>query len=68
MSKVSYKPQKEKIGTEEILGLVFKDSSMKHGLIEFSKEMLKRINAFEKEPGKFYVRCIKRDCTEVLKY
>jgi len=61
MSKVSYKPQKEKIGTEEIFDLVFKDSSVKHGLLEFSKEMLKRINAFEKEPGKFYVRCIKRE-------
>lgn len=61
MSKVSYKPQKEQIGTEEIFDLVFKDSSMKHGLLEFSKEMLKRINAFEKEPGKFYVRCIKRE-------
>jgi type I restriction enzyme M protein len=60
MSKVSYKPQKEKIGTEGIFDLVFKDSSVKHGLLEFSKEMLKRINAFEKEPGKFYVRCIKR--------
>lgn len=61
MSKVSYKPQKEQIGTEEIFDLVFKDSSVKHGLLEFSKEMLRRINAFEKEPGKFYVRCIKRE-------
>ena len=61
MSKVRYKPQKEQIGTEEIFDLVFKDSSVKHGLLEFSKEMLKRINAFEKEPGKFYVRCIKRE-------
>lgn len=61
MSKISYKSQKEQIGTEEIFDLVFKDSSVKHGLLEFSKEMLKRINAFEKEPGKFYVRCIKRE-------
>ncbi len=61
MNKVSYKPQKEQIGTEEIFDLVFKDSSVKHGLLEFSKEMLKRIKAFEKEPGKFYVRCIKRE-------
>lgn len=61
MSKVNYKPQKEQIGTEEIFDLVFKDSSVKHGLLEFSKEMLKRINAFEKEQGKFYVRCIKRE-------
>ena len=61
MSNTHYKPQKEQIGTEEIFDLVFKDSSVKHGLLEFSKEMLKRINAFEKEPGKFYVRCIKRE-------
>jgi len=61
MSKVSYKPPKEKIGTEEILDLVFKDSSVKHGLSEFPKEMLKRINAFEKESGKFYIRCLKRE-------
>jgi len=61
MSKVSYKPQEERIGTEEIFDLVFKDSSVKHGLVEFSKEMLKRINVFEKEPGRFYVHCIKRE-------
>lgn len=61
MSKVNYEPQKEKIGTEEIFDLVFKDSSTKHGLLEFSKEMLKRIDAFQKESGKFYVRCLKRD-------
>lgn len=61
MSKVSYKPQKERIGTEEIFDLVLKDSSVKHGLIEFSREMLKRISAFEKEPGRFYVHCIKRE-------
>jgi len=40
--------------------MVFKDSSVKHGLQEFSKEALKRINAFEKEDGRFYVRCLKR--------
>jgi type I restriction enzyme M protein len=60
MSKISYKPLKEKVDTDEILDMVFKDSSVKHGLQEFSKEILKRINAFEKEDGKFYVRCLKR--------
>lgn len=60
MNKVTYKTQKEKIGTEEIFDLVFKDSSVKFGLQEFSPEVLKKINAFEKEPGRFYVRCLKR--------
>ena len=61
MNKISYKPLKEKVETDEILDLVFKDSSVKHGLQEFSKEILKGINGFEKEDGKFYVRCLKRD-------
>lgn len=60
MNKINYKPPKEKVETNEILDLVFKDSTVKHGLQEFSKEILKRINAFEKEDGKFYVRCLKR--------
>jgi type I restriction enzyme M protein len=61
MNKINYELRKEKVATDEILDLVFKDSSVKHGLQEFSKEILKRINAFEKEDGKFYVRCLKRD-------
>jgi len=60
MNKINYKPLKEKVDTDEILDMVFKDSSVKHGLQEFSKEALKRINAFEKEDGRFYVRCLKR--------
>ena len=60
MNKIIYEPLKEKVDTDEILDMVFKDSSVKHGLQEFSKEILKRINAFEKEDGKFYVRCLKR--------
>jgi type I restriction enzyme M protein len=60
MNKIIYKPLKERVDTDEILDMVFKDSSVKHGLQEFSKEILKRISAFEKENGKFYVRCLKR--------
>ncbi len=60
MSKINYKPLKEKVETDEILGVVFKDSSVKHGLQEFSKEILERINSFEKEDGRFYARCLKR--------
>jgi type I restriction enzyme S subunit len=43
MNKINYKPLKEKVDTDEILDSVFKDSSVKHGLQEFSKEILKRI-------------------------
>jgi len=61
MNKINYQLPKEKVDTDEILDMVFKDSSVKHGLQEFSKEILKGINGFEKEDGKFYVRCLKRD-------
>jgi type I restriction enzyme M protein len=61
MNKVSYKPPKEKLGTEEIFDLVFKDITTKHGLQEFSQEILSKIKAFEKEPGKYYIRCLKRE-------
>jgi len=60
MNKISYKPLEEEVKADEILDLVFKDSSVKHGLQEFSKNILKRIKAFEKEDGKFYVHCLKR--------
>jgi len=60
MNKISYRRLEEEVKTDEILDLVFKDSSVKHGLQEFSKEILERINAFEKEEGKFCVRCLKR--------
>jgi len=60
MNKISYKPLQEEVKTDEILDMVFKDSSVKHGLQEFSKDILRRINAFEKEDGKFYIRCLKR--------
>lgn len=60
MKNTLYKLPKEKIGTEEILDLVFKDSSVKYGIQEFSKEILRKIDAFEKEAGRFYVCCLKR--------
>jgi len=61
MNKATYKPPKEKIGTEEIFDLVFKDTAIKHGLQEFSQGILNKIKAFEKESGRYYVRCLKRD-------
>lgn len=60
MNKISYKPLEEKVETDEILDMVFKDSSVKHGLQEFSKGILKRVSAFQKEDGRVYVRCLKR--------
>ncbi|MDD5772023.1 MAG: N-6 DNA methylase [bacterium] len=61
MSNVFYKPQKEKIGTEGIFDLVFKDSSIKYGLQEFPRDVFKGISFFEKEDGKVYVKCLKRN-------
>lgn len=60
MNNDLYKKPKEKIATDEIIDMVFKDSSVKHGLQEFSKDILKRVNAFQKEDGRFYIRCFKR--------
>ena len=60
MDYTNYDIPKEKIGTDEILDLVFKDASIKHGLREFSSEILRSVNPFEKENGRFYVRCLKR--------
>ncbi|MBM4307403.1 MAG: SAM-dependent methyltransferase [Deltaproteobacteria bacterium] len=60
MNKISYKPLGEKVETDEILDMAFKDSSVKHGLQEFSKGILKRVSAFQKEDGRIYVRCLKR--------
>lgn len=63
MDDISYKPPKEKeeIGTEEIFDLVFKSTSFKYGLQEFPSEILRQIKAFEKEDGRLYVRCLKRN-------
>jgi len=61
MNKITYKLPEEKVGTEELFDLVFKDSSLKYGLQEFSPSILKRIQAFKKEDGKIYVHCLKRD-------
>src|SRR3989304_298453 len=60
MSKIQYEIPREAVESREIFDLVFKDSSVKHGLQEFSQNILKRIDAFEKPDGKFYVRCLKR--------
>jgi len=55
-----YPTKKEKVRTEQILDWIFRDASIKHGLKEFPNAT-KQVNIFEKEPGKFYVRCLKRE-------
>lgn len=56
MPEKEYKPAEEKIRPDEFLSLVFK----KYRPQEFSQEILKRINAFEKEDGRIYIHCLKR--------
>jgi hypothetical protein len=51
MNNTNYDIPKEKISSDEILDLVFKDASIKHGLREFSSEILRSVNPFEKENG-----------------
>jgi len=67
MPNKNYKEKEEKIGTEKILDFVFKDASTKYGLSEFPKEFLKEVRIFEKEKGKFYIHCLKRD-KDILVY
>jgi type I restriction enzyme M protein len=61
--KFTTKPTKEQIKTtREILDAIFKDPQVKYGLREFSKLKIEEVlTIFEKEPGKFYVHCLKRD-------
>lgn len=61
MKEDFYESQREEISSDGIFGLVFKDTSIKSKLVEFSTENLGKITAFEKEKGRFYVRCLKRN-------
>lgn len=61
MEKKKYKVKEEKIGTK-VIDWVFKDARVKYGLEEFKEiDIPKQVKVFEKEPGRFYVRCLKRD-------
>jgi len=46
---------------QKIFDLIFKDSSIKYGLQEFPRDVFKGISFFEKEDGKVYVKCLKRN-------
>lgn len=61
MKEDFYKSQREEISSDGIFGLVFGDTSIKFKLVEFSTETLGKITAFEKEKGRFYIRCLKRN-------
>ncbi len=62
MKNVTYEPLEERVGAEEIFDLVFRDSSVKYGLQEFSKNILKEINASRnKTDGRVFVHCLKRN-------
>ncbi len=57
-----HKPQKEKIGTEEVLDMIFRDALVKKKLEEFfDKKIGEEVEIFEKEKGKFFIHCLKRD-------
>ncbi len=65
----SIKPTKEQIRTtREILDAIFKDPQIKYGLREFARLKIEEsLIIFEKEKGKFYIHCIKRD-KDILVY
>jgi len=48
--------------TREIIDKIFRDPSVKYGLKEFSDIKIEEVlDIFEKEKGRFYIRCLKRD-------
>ena len=51
----------------QILDWIFKDKTVKYRLQEFPKKFLEKIEYSEKELGKIYVRCLKRD-KDILVY
>ena len=62
MKNVAYEPPEERVDAEEIFDIVFRDSSVKYGLQEFSKNILKEINASRnKTDGRVFVHCLKRN-------
>jgi len=61
MGNSNYKIPGEKVGSEEVFDLVFKDSSVKYGLQEFPKDIFGRISFFVKEKDRVYLKCLKRE-------
>jgi type I restriction enzyme M protein len=65
----STKPTKEQIKTTfQVLDTIFKDPQVKYGLREFTSLKPEEIlTIFEKESGKFYIHCLKRE-KDILVY
>jgi len=61
MNEAKYESPKEEISSDGIFSLVFGDALIKPKLVEFSTEILGKISGFEKEKGRFYIRCLKRN-------
>ena len=61
MKEDFYESQREEISSDGVFDLVFGDSQKKYKLTEFKVDILNKIKAFEKEKGRFYIRCLKRD-------
>ncbi len=61
MKEDFYESQREEISSDGIFSLVFGDALIKPKLVEFSTEILGKITGFEKEKGRFYIRCLKRN-------
>lgn len=56
------KSEEQKQITREIIDKIFRDPNVKYGLKEFADIKFGDIlDIFEKEKGKFYLRCLKRD-------
>lgn len=51
----------------DILNKIFKDPSVQYGLKEFDEIKAEQVlDIFEKEKGKFYIKCLKRSKDTML--
>jgi len=56
------KSEEQKRVTREVLDKIFRDPDIKYGLTEFGDLKIEEVlEIFEKEKGRFYIRCRKRD-------
>jgi len=56
------KSEQQKQLTREIIDKIFRDPNVKYGLKEFADIKIDEVlDIFEKEKGRFYIRCLKRD-------
>lgn len=56
------KSEEQKMITREVLDKIFRDPNVKYGLKEFADIKIEEVlNIFEKEKGRFYIHCLKRD-------